>query len=96
MEDLRSVIISQGGTEKDIRESKAAARLAKRVEKMISQLDTTIVTLHDKRDKIQTQIDDTEGRLEGSTELREDEEKRQKLISSLRAKKYVVTESFHL
>ncbi|KAK3095633.1 hypothetical protein FSP39_016948 [Pinctada imbricata] len=87
LEDLRAVIISQGGEEKDISESKAAKRLAKRVEKLISQLDTTIITLHDRKDEIQTQIDVGEVKLKRSQELRDDEEKRQKLISSLRAKK---------
>lgn len=49
MEDLKSVMLASGGDEEDIKESKSAKRLGKKVDKLVNQLDVKLDELHKKR-----------------------------------------------
>lgn len=56
MEDLKSVMLASGGDEEDIKESKSAKRLGKKVDKLVNQLDVKLDELHKKRLKINEEI----------------------------------------
>ena len=56
LEDLRSVILSSGGEEEDIKESKSAKKLGKRVDKVVKQLDEKINKLHRERMDLNQEI----------------------------------------
>lgn len=87
LEDLKYVIIAQGGDEKDLVESKAAKRLTKRVDRLIDQLHGIVNELHLEKEQIQEEIEVGEVKMKRNRELLEDEEKRKKLIDSLKEKK---------
>ncbi|XP_052100639.1 mitochondrial proton/calcium exchanger protein-like [Mytilus californianus] len=57
LEDLKSVILASGGDEEDIKESKSAKRLGKKVDKLVTQLDVKLDELHKKRLRINEEID---------------------------------------
>ncbi|XP_071167705.1 mitochondrial proton/calcium exchanger protein-like [Mytilus edulis] len=56
LEDLKSVMLASGGDEEDIKESKSAKRLGKKVDKLVNQLDVKLDELHKKRLKINEEI----------------------------------------
>ncbi|CAC5422559.1 LETM1 [Mytilus coruscus] len=57
LEDLKSVMLASGGDEEDIKESKSAKRLGKKVDKLVTQLDVKLDELHKKRLRINEEID---------------------------------------
>lgn len=63
LEDLKDVAVVCGA-EKELGESKAARRLAKKVERMISSLDTVVESLQEEKSHIQEKISKVEKNLE--------------------------------
>ncbi|XP_046366268.1 mitochondrial proton/calcium exchanger protein-like isoform X1 [Haliotis rufescens] len=73
LEDLKSVILASGRPQEDLRESKAAQRLTKRVSKMISQLDDVISGLHKEKQKFQEELEVKQVRMKWTSEQKDDE-----------------------
>ncbi|XP_046563760.1 mitochondrial proton/calcium exchanger protein-like [Haliotis rubra] len=73
LEDLKSVILASGRPQEDLRESKAAQRLTKRVSKMISQLDDVITGLHKEKQKFQEELEVKQVRMKWTSENKDDE-----------------------
>lgn len=65
LEDLKDVAVVLGEHEKQFEESKAARRLAKKVERMISRLDTVMTGLQEEKTSIQEQMSKEEQSLGG-------------------------------
>lgn len=87
LEDLRSVILASGGSEEDIKESKSAQKLGKRVDRLVNQLDQTINDLHKQRTQINEEISLKEVKLK-YTEA-EDMELREEFMQKISEKKLV-------
>ncbi|CAL1537685.1 unnamed protein product [Lymnaea stagnalis] len=64
LEDLKDVAVVCGAEQKELGESKAARRLAKKVERMISSLDTVVEGLQEEKSHIQEKISKVEKTLE--------------------------------
>lgn len=79
------MIISSGGSEKDLRESKAAQRLSKRVNKMISQLTGVLEGLHTEKEALLEDIEVKEVRVKRS----KDGEAKEGFLQEIDQKKYV-------
>ncbi|KAL3864049.1 hypothetical protein ACJMK2_005760 [Sinanodonta woodiana] len=87
LQNLKSLITASGGTQNDIRESKAAARISKRVDRLINQSVKIIDELHEQRETIQEQIDLSEVKMRRSSELKDDAQKRQELLEKIKQQK---------
>lgn len=81
LEDLRSVILSTGGDEEDIKESKSAKKLGKRVDKVVKQLDEKINELHRERMDLNEEITTKEKTLIHAELSQVDEEMMMRKIS---------------
>lgn len=89
MEDLKEVILSTGGTLRDLKESKASERLMKHVHKLISQADSINQKLLKEKVQLLEQIEVSEVRVKRSTELKDDVEKLDKVMKDISRKKLV-------
>lgn len=76
------MILASGKEEMELQESKAAQRLAKRVDKMILQLDSIIGDLHEEREDLQEEIEVREVKVKRSSG-----EKRDKILEEIETKK---------
>ncbi|XP_059139687.1 mitochondrial proton/calcium exchanger protein-like [Physella acuta] len=68
LEDLKDVAVVYGADEKEFGESKAARRLAKKVDRMISRLDTVVTSLQEEKSSIQEKISKVEKNLQENVE----------------------------
>ncbi|GAB1599000.1 mitochondrial proton/calcium exchanger protein-like [Argonauta hians] len=87
VEDLKEVILSTGGSLKDLKESKASERLMKHVHKLISQADSINQKLFQEKVQLLEQIEVSEVRVKRSTELKDDVEKMDKVMKDISLKK---------
>ena len=87
MADLRAAVIHSGGTETDLSESKAAKRLAKKVNRMIAQADSVIMDLSAKEAALREDIEVREVNIKKTQDLQDDT--RQEALEQISGKKYV-------
>ncbi len=72
------MILATGGSHEDLRESKAAHHLTKRVGKMVSHLDEVISGLHKDKQKFEEELEVKQVRMKWSSK-QDDEEKLQQI-----------------
>lgn len=85
LEDLKEVILSTGGNPRDMRESKAAKRLTKRVDKLLSQAERMSELLLKKKAKIMEEIEVSEVKMQHTPDIQT--QKREELIEDISKQK---------
>lgn len=85
LEDLKEVILSTGGNPRDMRESKAAKRLRKRVDKLLAQAERMSESLLEKKAKIMEELEVSEVKMQHANDLQT--HKRDELIEDISKQK---------